>query len=73
LTWFSTVTFRCAWWREAFVAVELQGRWTRGTTVVDIHNRYPDLPANAKVAMQLDAPRYWDLVMDSVDRLGKGL
>jgi len=53
--------------------VELQGRWTRGTTVVDIHNRYPDLPANAKVAMQLDAPRYWDLVMDSVDRLGKGL
>ena len=48
-------------------------RWTRGTTVVDIHNRYPDLPANAKVAMRLDAPRCWDLVLDSVDRLGKGL
>lgn len=60
-------------WRDVFIAVELQGRWTRGATVVDIHNRYPDLAPNAKVAMHLDAPRYWDLVLDSVDRLGRGL
>lgn len=58
-------------WREAFVAVELEGRWTRGATVVDIYNRYPDLKPNAQVAMRLDAPRYWDLVLESVDAVGR--
>jgi len=57
-------------WRDAFVAVELEGRWTRGTTVVDLYDRYPDEKSNAKVAMTLDAGRYWDLVLDSLDRLG---
>lgn len=56
-------------WRDAFVAVELEGRWTRGTTVVDLHHRYPDAP-NARVAMTLDAEGFWDLVLDAVDRLG---
>lgn len=58
-------------WREAFVAVELEGRWTRGATVVDIHNRYPDLSPNAQVAMRLDAPRYWDRVLEGVDAVGR--
>lgn len=58
-------------WRDAFIAVELQGKWTRGATVVDIHRRYPDLAPNAQVAMRLDADRYWDLVLDSVDTLGR--
>ena len=59
-------------WRESFVAVELDGRWTRGTTVVDLHRRYPDEQPNAKVAMTLDAARYWDLVIDTIDRVGRG-
>lgn len=58
-------------WREAFVAVELQGTWTRGTTVVDLHHRYPDERPNAQVAMTLDASRYWDLVIEAVDRVGR--
>ena len=57
-------------WRDAFVAVELDGRWTRGTTVVDLYDRYPDQPRNARVAMRLDAARYWDLVLTAIDRLG---
>ena len=58
-------------WRDSFVAVELEGRWTRGTTVVDLYQRYPDQAPNVSVAMRLDAPRYWDMVLDSVDLLGR--
>ena len=58
-------------WRRCFVAVETGGEWTRGTTVVDLHERYR-LPANADVAITLDAPAYWDLVLDEIDALGKG-
>jgi len=57
-------------WQDAFVAVELEGRWTRGTTVVDLHGRYPEHRPNAAVAMTLDASRYWDLVLAAVDTLG---
>jgi len=58
-------------WRDAFLAVELDGRWTRGTTVVDLHRRYPDHPVNARVAMTLDRDRYWDLVLAGIDSLGR--
>jgi pyrimidine-specific ribonucleoside hydrolase len=58
-------------WRDAFVAVELEGRWTRGTTVVDLYRRYPDQPVNAQVAVTLDVERYWDLVLEQVDALGR--
>ena len=57
-------------WREAFVVTELDGTWTRGTTVVDLFRRYPDQAANVSVAMTLDVERYWDLVLASLDRLG---
>jgi pyrimidine-specific ribonucleoside hydrolase len=57
-------------WREAFVATELRGTWTRGTTVVDLFGRYPDEAANVSVAMKLEAERYWDLVLASLDKLG---
>ena len=57
-------------WREAFLAVELEGRWTRGETVVDFHRRYADREPNARVAVALDAPRFWDLVLSELDRLG---
>lgn len=58
-------------WRRAFVAVELDGAWTRGTTVVDLHHRYPEQEPNVEVAMTLDASRYWDLVTASIDRVGR--
>ena len=57
-------------WRDCFVAVELDGTWTRGTTVVDLFERLPDHPLNVSVAMELDAERYWDLVLAALDDLG---
>lgn len=58
-------------WREAFLAVELDGTWTRGTTVVDLHRRYPECEPNARVAMTLDTKRFWSLVLQALDRLGQ--
>jgi purine nucleosidase len=54
---------------EAHVAVELHGTHTRGATVCDrfgVRGRTP----NARVAMELDAPEFWDLIVAAVDRLG---
>jgi len=56
-------------WTESFLAVELEGKWSRGETIVDLHNRYEKKP-NAEIAITLDSRRYWDLVLDAVDRLG---
>ena len=50
---------------DAFVAVETEGRWTRGATIVDLHGRLDHAP-NARVAMELDAPRFWDLVVGAL-------
>jgi pyrimidine-specific ribonucleoside hydrolase len=58
-------------WRRSFVAVELDGTWTRGTTVVDLYGRYPEQTPNVEVAMTLDTARYWDVVLDAVDRVGR--
>ncbi len=58
-------------WRRCFVAVETKGEWTRGTTVVDLHDRY-HRPPNADVALTLDVGGYWDLVLGAIDTLGKG-
>ena len=57
-------------WRDCFVAVELDGTWTRGTTVVDLFGRLPDQAPNASVAIELDAERYWELVLTALDHLG---
>lgn len=57
-------------WREAFAAVELDGTWTRGATLVDLYGRYPDREPNISVAMRLDRERYWDLVLGALDSLG---
>lgn len=57
-------------WRDCFVAVELDGTWTRGTTVVDLFGRFPEQSPNTSVAMTLDANCYWDLVLAALDRLG---
>src|SRR5829696_3788309 len=54
---------------DAFVAVETDGRWTRGATVVDLDGRL-GRPPNARVAVALDVQRFWDLVLGAVRRLG---
>ena len=48
--------------RDAFVAVETEGRWTRGMTVTDFDGRL-DRPANARVATELDVAGFWDLAL----------
>jgi len=55
---------------DTFVAVETEGRWTRGATVVDLNGRLGQ-PPNARVAMELDAARFWDLVLGALERLGR--
>jgi purine nucleosidase/pyrimidine-specific ribonucleoside hydrolase len=55
---------------EAFVAIETEGAWTRGATVVDLDARLGEAP-NARVGVELDVPRFWDLVVEAVDRLGR--
>jgi len=54
---------------DTFVAVETEGRWTRGATVVDLDGRLRQ-PPNARVALKLDVPRFWDLVLGALERLG---
>ena len=54
---------------DAFMAVETEGRWTRGATAVDLRGRYGRDP-NARVAMELDVARFWDVVVAAVERLG---
>jgi purine nucleosidase/pyrimidine-specific ribonucleoside hydrolase len=53
---------------DTFVAVETAGRWTRGATIVDLQGRHGQ-PPNARVALELDAPRFWDLVTRALERL----
>ena len=53
---------------EAFVAIETEGRFTRGATVVDLHGRFGREP-NARVAMRLDVARFWDLVIEAIAAL----
>jgi inosine/uridine nucleosidase len=55
---------------DAFVAVETDGRWTRGATVVDLDGRLGRTP-NARVAVELDVARFWDLAVDAVAQLGR--
>jgi len=53
---------------DAFVAIETEGRWTRGATVVDLHGRLGQAP-NARVAMELEVARFWDLVVGAIAAL----
>ncbi len=55
---------------DAFMAVETDGRWTRGATVVDLRGRLGREP-NARIALELDAERFWDVVVAAVERLGR--
>ena len=54
---------------ETNVAIELAGPHTRGATVVDLHQVTERQP-NAQVAVDLDAVRFWDLVITAIAALG---
>ncbi|MFV0131321.1 nucleoside hydrolase [Streptomyces sp. HMX112] len=54
---------------RAPVAVELTGTHTRGATVVDLDG-VTGRPANAHVGIGVDAPAYWDLIIEAVRTLG---
>lgn len=54
----------------ARVEVETAGRWTSGMTVTDF--RAPASEHNALVAMSLDVPAFWDLVLAAYARLLPG-
>jgi len=54
---------------DAFVAIETDGTWTRGATVVDLDHTLDRAP-NARVAVELQVERFWDLVVDAVAQLG---
>jgi purine nucleosidase/pyrimidine-specific ribonucleoside hydrolase len=51
---------------EAHVAIEVVGEHTRGATVVDFAG-----PPNAKVAVGLDVPRFWDRLVTALDTLSR--
>ena len=51
------------------VEVELDGIHTRGATVVDLFNRTHRTP-NATVALGLDAPKFWDLMLNAIEKAG---
>ncbi|MGH3151940.1 MAG: nucleoside hydrolase [Streptosporangiaceae bacterium] len=54
---------------EANVAVELAGAYTRGATVIDLH-QVTGRPPNARVAVSLDVDRFWDLIVTAIAALG---
>lgn len=50
------------------IAVELTGTLTAGMTVADFRRAAPE-DCHTLAALKLDAPRFWDLVTDAVQRL----
>jgi len=48
--------------------IELHGTETVGATSVDLHNKL-NRPANARVAVGLDADRFWASVEDAIRRM----
>jgi purine nucleosidase len=55
----------------ARVEVETAGRWTSGMTVTDFAAAPAD--RNALVAVEIDAPGFWDLVLAAYRRVAAGL
>ena len=51
------------------VQIELNGTLTRGATVVDIYDR-EGFAHNCTVALELDAPKFWDLMIDALKVAG---
>lgn len=56
--------------RRAPVDVELAGELTTGMTVVDLRGPAPEDCPTA-IALELDRERFWDLVVDALERIGE--
>lgn len=52
------------------VQVELNGTLTRGATVVDIFEKMGQ-PANCNVALDLDADKFWSLMLNAIEKAAK--
>ena len=51
------------------VDVELSGEWTAGRTVCDVYG-VTGKPANAHVGLELDVPRFWNLLIETLATYG---
>jgi purine nucleosidase len=56
--------------QRAPLVVELTGRHTRGMTVADLRAPVPP-GCRTEVAVDLDHDRFWDLVVDALERIGE--
>lgn len=56
--------------RKANVEIELNGKLTRGATVVDLYNRNGGA-VNAEVALELDFDKFWSMMLEAVEKAGK--
>ncbi len=56
-------------YRDAFVAVELTGRWTTGMTVTDFDSTLGQA-TNTRVAVSLDRERLWEMTLGAIAALG---
>ena len=54
----------------ANVVIGLTGIYTRGATVIDLH-QVTGRPPNAQVAVHLDAARFWDLIVAAIATLSR--
>jgi inosine-uridine nucleoside N-ribohydrolase len=52
------------------VEIELDGKYTRGATVVDLYNRNNG-KANAEVALELDFDKFWGIMLDAISMAAK--
>jgi purine nucleosidase len=58
-----------ATFEDAFLAIETEGRWTRGATVVDPFGRL-GMAANARVALAIDVERFWAMLIAAIGAVG---
>jgi purine nucleosidase len=56
--------------RRAPIRVELTGTHTRGMTIADLREPAPP-DCHTQVAVDLDHVRFWDLVVDALERIGE--
>jgi purine nucleosidase/pyrimidine-specific ribonucleoside hydrolase len=53
--------------RRSNVEIELNGKFTRGATVVDIYNRSGSA-ANVDVALELDFDKFWSMMLGAIEK-----
>jgi purine nucleosidase len=53
---------------DAFVAIEIRGEFSSGMTVTDFSGRLGQ--KNVQVATRLDVDKFWNLMVDAIERIG---